>query len=615
MALALGLDGGKGGELNRMDTNSKLQATIEEALRESWEKKTKREEAEMNKVKDGDSKGDKTRRLSNLYGMSPLSPHVVKRSSSTNSLHSQHSSKGLKTINKTLPAAFEEWTEDSNSAYSGKSGSGAGKSSVSHSTHSGSAPSNNEDGGMSEPPLSPQNAQVTKMGKSSSMNHLQTVSGTAADFLDDTDLLSRLKEHRWDVHHDHNKRHGWYCGYSNRAQDYLPMPAGHMRYGKAGALRMRHRAMHMLALSDPRLVDWQRRDWTPSLSGSPHIWEDDANYVSGSTLKDEPTFEEPCDRITRGLEKDLLERRRQEEEVVAEMKEAGRIQVELGNTQANRMANPPKVNQITSFQKNLHYWDNFTIITKDKDTAESVKLAAEKDLLDKKVREESKWERLVVLYNIMRLPGFRTASLRDVQTIYLEFMKVGSKNDNPRTVNREQFLSVLFSIYGRELKSRDMNRLYSSFDISKTDSIDFREFIACLRILRMATERPVEKLNALFPLFDLDDENFILFPDLVKLLQTCSISADEKKLMLNHARGMLGLEEEGAGGVTKKRSQIAWESNLKITREQYSKQIRRNALLHDFHAQMLARLPENLREEITRSSKTMHDTGLAMISP
>jgi hypothetical protein len=62
-------------------------------------------------------------------------------------------------------------------------------------------------------------------------------------------------------------------------------------------------------------------------------------------------------------------------------------------------------------------------------------------------------------------------------------------------ITREQFLHVLLNTYGKEIKLFDMNRLYSSFDIDRKDNIDFREFAATLRILRMATEKPIEKLT------------------------------------------------------------------------------------------------------------------------
>jgi hypothetical protein len=43
----------------------------------------------------------------------------------------------------------------------------------------------------------------------------------------------------------------------------------------------------------------------------------------------------------------------------------------------------------------------------------------------------------------------------------------------------------------------------------------------------------------LFPFFDLDDENKISYFDLIKLLQTCSITSEEKKNMLTFARDLL----------------------------------------------------------------------------
>jgi hypothetical protein len=96
MAVALGLDNKDRSstsppKLARLDTNTRLAETIEAALRESWDRKTLREEEFLNMERNGDSITGKSRRLSNLYGLSPLAPHVLKRSTSFNS--QKHSSR------------------------------------------------------------------------------------------------------------------------------------------------------------------------------------------------------------------------------------------------------------------------------------------------------------------------------------------------------------------------------------------------------------------------------------------------------------------------------------------------------------------------------------------
>jgi hypothetical protein len=72
----------------------------------------------------------------------------------------------------------------------------------------------------------------------------------------------------------------------------------------------------------------------------------------------------------------------------------------------------------------------------------------------------------------------------------------------------------------------------------------------------------------LFPLFDLDDENQIVFCDLVKLLQTCSVFPEEKKIMLDFARD-LALNNDNSS-VLSKEANIFKEAQIVVTREAFT---------------------------------------------
>jgi hypothetical protein len=60
----------------------------------------------------------------------------------------------------------------------------------------------------------------------------------------------------------------------------------------------------------------------------------------------------------------LKERENSANALKAEKAEATAIQVSLGNTQANRMALPPKINSVTSCQNNMRYCENYTLLSK-----------------------------------------------------------------------------------------------------------------------------------------------------------------------------------------------------------------------------------------------------------
>ena len=89
---------------------------------------------------------------------------------------------------------------------------------------------------------------------------------------------------------------------------------------------------------------------------------------------------------------------------------------ESGNTRVTRTTDQPKHNTITTFQKHLKYLENYTLINKEKDSETALKIAAEKEIIDRDLKEKSKWERLCNLYSVMRLPGCKCFVLSYIYT-------------------------------------------------------------------------------------------------------------------------------------------------------------------------------------------------------
>ena len=58
-------------------------------------------------------------------------------------------------------------------------------------------------------------------------------------------------------------------------------------------MKIKTRAENIVGYHEPVLNDWLRREFTEQLWGSPQKWDANANYVTGSCLKEDATNPEP----------------------------------------------------------------------------------------------------------------------------------------------------------------------------------------------------------------------------------------------------------------------------------------------------------------------------------
>ena len=188
LVLAFGLESDDSRGQARLDTNAKLAETIESALRETWNLKAAKDERILSKQdKNGDSLSNKSRRLSNLYGLSPLAPHVTKRSSLT-------ITKPLKTFPPVNRRMSEQHASSSNQDVDARRTSC--NSSVQRTPNNGPDSCN---GGIGYSfPAGPSTKDKNKRSE------------------ENESLLDLQQQDDF---------HAWYCGYFNYIPDSLPIPA------------------------------------------------------------------------------------------------------------------------------------------------------------------------------------------------------------------------------------------------------------------------------------------------------------------------------------------------------------------------------------------------------
>ena len=66
--------------------------------------------------------------------------------------------------------------------------------------------------------------------------------------------------------------------------------------------------------------------------------------------------------------------------------------------------------------------------------------------------------------------------------------------------NRDTFVRVIMQMY-LKTDHKSINQLFSSLDPDRTDRLDYRDFVAALRIFRIPTESVPAKIEALWEIY------------------------------------------------------------------------------------------------------------------
>jgi Ca2+-binding EF-hand superfamily protein len=183
------------------------------------------------------------------------------------------------------------------------------------------------------------------------------------------------------------------------------------------------------------------------------------------------------------------------------------------------------------------YMSGLTAIYARKDTTSGGGLpVAEKAAKDRELRLKKRWQALKQMHRIIRLPQNRKPGLEDITNLCETFEKVLLHNDDPLICDRDTFVRVIMQMYIKT-DHKSINQLYSSLDPDRTDRLDYRDFIACLRIFRVPTESDVSKLKALWNIYGRingltnNNECKLSKNEIKQILFTCTATLTEKELL------------------------------------------------------------------------------------
>lgn len=203
-----------------------------------------------------------------------------------------------------------------------------------------------------------------------------------------------------------------------------------------------------------------------------------------------------------------------------------------------------------------------TAIYARKDTTSSGGVSkVEKAAKDRELRLEKRWKELLRMHRIIRLPQNRKPGLEDITNLAHTFEKVLAQSDDPLICNRDTFVRVIMQMY---LKTdyKSVNQLYSSFDPDRTDMLDYRDFVAALRVFRNPTETARAKLRALFELYCLDGELTLPKSVVKQIIYTCTASLKEKEVLDDSISAKVGKQMRADTALHQRQQYVSRESFL-----------------------------------------------------
>ena len=178
-------------------------------------------------------------------------------------------------------------------------------------------------------------------------------------------------------------------------------------------------------------------------------------------------------------------------------------------------------------KKNNRYWTSLTAIYAERDTTESSVSAQERQRAEREARLTMKWSELLKMHKLMRNRINRTKGDDDIDAMMQMFEEELKLNTDPHICDRDTFVRLLQHKYAAA-SFKHLNRLFSAMDIDRTNQVDFRDFVAALRIFRRPTERTEDKLANLFKLYDIENTGGLPKPEIKQILYTCAVTEDEK---------------------------------------------------------------------------------------
>ena len=155
---------------------------------------------------------------------------------------------------------------------------------------------------------------------------------------------------------------------------------------------------------------------------------------------------------------------------------------------------------------------------------------AQKAAQDRELRLKKRWVALKQMHRIIRLPQNRKPGLEDINHLFETFEKVLAHNDDPLICDRDTFVRVVMQMY-LKTDHKSTNQLFSSLDPDRTDRLDFRDFVAALRIFRNPSESAPQKLESLWNIYCMDSDCTLTKQEIKQILYTCTATLKEKELL------------------------------------------------------------------------------------
>ena len=203
-----------------------------------------------------------------------------------------------------------------------------------------------------------------------------------------------------------------------------------------------------------------------------------------------------------------------------------------------------------------------TAIYARKDTTSASGVSkAEKSAKDRELRLAKRWKALAKMHRIIRLPQNRRPGLEDITNLAETFERVLATNDDPLICGRNTFVRVIMQLY-LKTDHKAVNHLYSSFDPDRTDMLDYRDFIAALRVFPNPTETARVKLEAIFRIYCPEGETAVPKGVIKQILYTCCASLAEKEHLDDCIAAKVGKQMRAETAIHQRQQYVSRESFL-----------------------------------------------------
>ena len=107
---------------------------------------------------------------------------------------------------------------------------------------------------------------------------------------------------------------------------------------------------------------------------------------------------------------------------------------------------------------------------------------------------------------------------RELAAMQVKFREIANREGKPSSLNRAQFAEALATVGINQNDADILDRLFTMFDKTGDDQIDYREFIVGIAPLISGT--PADKIEFAFRLYDMDGTGLIKAGEMLTVLST-----------------------------------------------------------------------------------------------